>query len=253
MTSKTLKVCVVDDEKLIRKSLIETLSDSGNFTVVGEAESVGEGIQLLQSCDTDAVFLDIKLREGDAFQILNHLKKTNQKIPPIVLITGYNDFEYAQRTFNEYRDCVVRILQKPFWEDWDNKEKEIIQSIRESIDNREPKAFFAQDKMSIKNDYKTYLLHYDEIQYIEVAEELKGTGKMKIVTDTDSYYISYSLRLILSALPNNFIQISRFALVNGERISYFDHSDHVLFLKGLDRNFGVGQSYQEQLQKWMIS
>jgi DNA-binding LytR/AlgR family response regulator len=251
MNTEKLITCVIDDEKLIRQTLIETLNESIYFSVQGEADSVSTGEKILKGKRFDAVFMDIKLREGDAFQVLNTLKKEHIYIPPIVLITGYNDFEYAQRTFNEFKDYVVRILQKPFWESWETKEQEILESINLHLELHEEKTSFSKDKMSIKSDYKTYLLHYDEIKFIEVSEELKGSGKLKIVTLDQEFIISHSLKTIQQELPKSFIQISRFAIVNAERISYFDHTDHVLFLKGMDRNFSVGQAYLMDLLKWM--
>ena len=251
MNSDKLNVCVIDDEPMIRESLVETLNESTCMRVVGEADSVRSGIELILDKNPDAVFLDIKLREGDAFQLLNALLGKNIKLPPIILNTGYSDFEFAQRALNEYGDVVVNILQKPFWEHWNAKEDQILHAIQRYREKDVASTSFSASKIKIKSDYKTYLIHYDEIKFIEVPEELKGRGKLEIVTEQDSYVITHSLKEIVSSLPRDFVQISRFCIVNGDRISHFDHSDHVIFLKGMKRNFSVGRTYIDRLNEWM--
>jgi len=68
------------------------------------------------------LFLDIKIKGGDAFQLLRTLKRKNVDIPPVIVNTGFAEFEYVQKAHNEFGDYVIMILKKPFWEDWAEKE-----------------------------------------------------------------------------------------------------------------------------------
>jgi len=52
-------------------------------------------------------------------------------------------------------------------------------------------------------------------------------------------------------LPSQFLRVSRFLIINMDHFNYYDHSDHVLFLKGIKRNFGVGRAYEEELFNYL--
>lgn len=243
MTLNKLKVCVIDDEKPIRQVLVKTLNKSPKFEVVGEAESVYQGVQVIEEEKPDAVFLDIKLREGDAFQLINIMKRRMPSIPPIIINTGYREFDFAQKIFNQYKDCVISILEKPFWEDWDEKEKKIIDLIyaHQSLEK-----LTASNKIVIKSDYKSFIFEPKEIMFFEVNPSA-GPGKINMGTIDKEMLINKSLSDLQKILPAQFIRVSRFLIINFDHIDYYDHSDHVLFLKGLKRDFGVGNTYEQNI------
>ena len=215
--------------------------------VVGEGESVQEGAAIVLKTNPDAIFLDIKLREGDAFQVMDILRRKMSVVPAVIINTGYNDFEYAQRIFNQYRDCVITILQKPFWEDWNHKESEIVDQIHafntDVLSNQDP------SKITIKSDYKTYVFEAKEIMYLEVSDAENQKGKVCIESIDRKLFISKSLAELQKILPSHFLRVSRFLIINLNHLDYFDHSDHVLYLKGLKRNFGVGSAYEQNIFK----
>lgn len=248
--SYKLKVCVIDDEKDVRQELVDALNESNEITVIGEAESVKQAFNLIHEKKPDAVFLDIKLLEGDAFQLINLLKRNEVPVPPIILNTGFNNFEYAKKTFNKYKDCVVRILEKPFWEDWEKKQDEIVDAIIAHHSTRKSHKE-TSDRLIIKSDYQTWFVDVEKLRYVEVTEELKGQGKIKLVTDQKEFVIKRSMTLFLEQLPDYFIRISRFCIVNTRLISHYDHSDHTLFLDNSESYFGVGNAYYQNLEKWM--
>jgi DNA-binding LytR/AlgR family response regulator len=246
MKYKKLKVCVIDDEPEVRSILCDTLKDSLEFKVVGEAESVEDGIEIIIETKPDAVFLDIKLRGGDAFQLLSNLKRNIDLVPAIILNTGYNDFEFAQKALNLYRDEVIMILQKPFWKDWSKKEDEIIERIREYYQPDEISLTSA--KISIKSNQVTWLILLKDLIFIEVPMQYKGRGKLCLETTYKSFIIYSSLHKIEKELPESFVRINRYTIINLLFISHYDHSDQCVYLINIkDRSFGVGDSYKTDL------
>jgi len=245
MNLRKLRVCVIDDEAPIRKELVDELNASAQMKVIGQAESVKEGVTLVIETQPDAIFLDIKLREGDAFQVMDILRREMPAVPPVIINTGYSDFEYAQRVFNQYKDCVITILQKPFWEDWNRKESEIVDQIL-SYHTHTASPGEGQ-KVTIKSDYKTFVFDPLDIMYCEVNNESNSKGKVFIETVDRKLNINKSLSDLMKILPPTFLRVSRFLIVNMDHLDYYDHSDHVLYLKGLKRNFGVGSAYEQNI------
>ena len=104
----------MDDEEDIRKTLIAKLTGGNSWDVQGEAETVPEAIELIKNVNPNAIFLDIKLREGDAFTVLSNLRGFLKKQPYIILNTGYAEFEIAQKVVNEFSDYEIMLIKKPF-------------------------------------------------------------------------------------------------------------------------------------------
>lgn len=73
-TSSTLPtVLVVDDSALIRKILIQLLSENG-FNIVGEATNGAEGVELYKDLEPDYVTLDITMPVMDGVEALKQIK-----------------------------------------------------------------------------------------------------------------------------------------------------------------------------------
>lgn len=103
-----VRVLIVDDEPLARdviRGLLASMSD--RITLVGEARSGHECLQLVQSLAPDLVFLDVQLPDMSAFDILASLPA--EKRPAIVFVTAFDS--YAVRAFEEN---AWDYLVKPF-------------------------------------------------------------------------------------------------------------------------------------------
>jgi len=102
-----LRTLLVDDEYRSRSSLRILLGHHfPNVVVVGEAETVAEGVQLLQSLRPDLVFLDVMLPDGSGFDFLELVKHLSTKV---VIVSAFA--EYSLRAF-QYE--AVHYLLKPF-------------------------------------------------------------------------------------------------------------------------------------------
>jgi two-component system LytT family response regulator len=250
MTLPKLRTILVEDEMIVREKLKESLEESGRFEVVGEANSVETGLHQIITQRPDLVFLDIKLMGGTGFQLLDELRKTQTMIPPVVLNTGYTEFEFAQQSLNEYRDCVVKILRKPFWEDWENKLSEVVTAVLQYQNPPTPtKHAKVTDRMVIRSGHTSFVVHKEDIKFIEVDSEKKGSGKTLIHTlHRQTYPLNKSLGKLLKEMPaNTFIRVSRFCAVNQHFIARYDHSEQMLYLQGTSRGIPVNEGFKSQL------
>lgn len=103
-----LRAIIIDDEAGGRETLANFLKlYCEDVELIGEADGVGTGLKLIRGLKTppDIVFLDIQLKDGLSFQILDQLDNVDFEV---VFATAYNQF--AIKAFNY---SAVGYLLKP--------------------------------------------------------------------------------------------------------------------------------------------
>jgi two-component system, sensor histidine kinase and response regulator len=108
-----IKVLIIDDESLIRKTTALLLKKMNFETLT--AGSGKEGIALAEKENPDIVLLDIMMPEMDGWSVLAHFKADTRlaKIP-IVVFTA-KDFSLSDRMARDRG--AVAICRKPFQPD----------------------------------------------------------------------------------------------------------------------------------------
>ncbi len=90
-----ISVIVIDDEKKARETITTILGLSNtDIRIVGEAESVESGYELILEKHPDLVLLDISLTDGTGFDLLKKFDKIYFKV---IFITAHE--EYALKAF----------------------------------------------------------------------------------------------------------------------------------------------------------
>lgn len=110
MDRKTIKILVVEDEILLLRNIRKKITAvSEDFQIIGEAFNGKEALEIIEHNAPDIVFTDIRMPIMDGLELSKIL---HTKYPEIytVIVTGYNDFDYA-RTALCYR--VHDYLLKP--------------------------------------------------------------------------------------------------------------------------------------------
>src|SRR5689334_13677621 len=91
-----MKIFIIDDEPLIRQRLKETINwDKVGCEIVGEAENGIEAVDLLYKLKPDIAITDIRMPGLNGLELIEKLKPDFPEMK-FVLLTGYNDFKYAQ-------------------------------------------------------------------------------------------------------------------------------------------------------------
>jgi two-component system, chemotaxis family, protein-glutamate methylesterase/glutaminase len=81
------RVLVVDDSELIRALLIEYITQSGEFEVVGEASSGYQAIRLVHELDPDLVTLDLEMPELGGLDTLGYIMSETPR--PVVIVSAH--------------------------------------------------------------------------------------------------------------------------------------------------------------------
>lgn len=93
MSPPSRRALLIDDEPLARLELRRLLAAHPEVTVVGEAGSLADARALTAAGGYDLVFLDVQLRGGSGFDLLDSLAPEAQ----VVFVTAYD--RYAVRAF----------------------------------------------------------------------------------------------------------------------------------------------------------
>jgi len=100
---KNTRILVVDDEELIRKMLVDTLSSDG--VVIDSACNVEEAISMVSRSRPDMLITDVCLGRSNGLDLLDHFRDI-----PAVVISGYMD---GGEIANISRDAPVEFMSKP--------------------------------------------------------------------------------------------------------------------------------------------
>ena len=104
---RTVRVLTVDDETLALRRLQLLLRTMSNVEHVGEASSCKEALSRATVLAPDVVLLDIKMRDGDGFEVAEALARRADS-PVIIFVTAFDRF--AIRAFES---GVADYLLKP--------------------------------------------------------------------------------------------------------------------------------------------
>ena len=110
MHSATL--LLIDDHPLFRRGLAELLSESGEFTVVGQASSGREGISLACQLSPELILLDLHMPGLGGLQVLDELRQLELDSQVIVLTASADRAEQLARK-KQLDGSLVALLAEP--------------------------------------------------------------------------------------------------------------------------------------------
>ena len=92
------QVLLADDEYYLRQSLLRCFEELGSddFHVIAEAENGEDALSIMQKTDVELVITDIRMPVMDGLELTRKIQVQYPKVLSVIL-TGYPDFEYAQK------------------------------------------------------------------------------------------------------------------------------------------------------------
>lgn len=135
-----LRAVIIDDLETVRKQnrdIIKTYCS--NITILGEANSVASGIEIIHHYSPDIVFLDVEMPDGTGFDLLRKMPVIDFKV---IFVSGYEGF-----AIKAFRACAIDYLLKPI------QPKELVEAVK--------KAEEAIDKDILDLKFNTLLLNLE--------------------------------------------------------------------------------------------
>ena len=85
-----IKVCLVDDQTLVRAGIRALLELSDSVEVVAEAADGEEAIRIIPEAKPDVVLLDLRMPGKSGLDVLNTLG-AKKLLPPTIILTTFDD------------------------------------------------------------------------------------------------------------------------------------------------------------------
>lgn len=121
MEADTKHVYLVDDDPLVRRTMIGVLESDGY-----SATSFASGqafVDVAENLKTGCVLLDVKMPDMDGLEVLAQLSANNLSFP-VVMISGHGDVGIAVKAM---RAGAIDFLEKPFAPD------QLIEAVRDAL------------------------------------------------------------------------------------------------------------------------
>ena len=71
---RTRSVLIVDNHPIVRQGLSQLIDAESDLEVCGDAESVDDALDLLETTDPDVVILDLSLPDSDGLELLKQIR-----------------------------------------------------------------------------------------------------------------------------------------------------------------------------------
>ncbi|TAE56309.1 MAG: DNA-binding response regulator [Bacteroidetes bacterium] len=190
-----IKSVIIDDEAQARKVMKNLLAaDFPGVEVVGEADDIHSGMEAIRSCQPDLVFLDIQLKSGTGFELLDRLGDENVEV---IFVTAYDNYALTAFQFAAFGYLLkpVRIseLQKVlmrFEEQQRLKQQSRQERIKVLIESYEDKGQVKKLIVQHVNGFQVLPLH--EILYLRGEDNytrfMLEKGEQTLVSKTLKEY-----------------------------------------------------------------
>lgn len=217
-----LKLLIADDEKNIREGLKCILDwESLGYKICGEASNGKDSLQQIFDLNPDLIIHDIKMPGCSGIDVISqtaeHCKKNNLPFPAFIILSGYSDFDYAQKAINN--GAKAYLLKPVDEEELLTKVKEITEEIllqkkqQESSKNNE--LFETKDiisKIFLTNNYEN-LENINRLKFFENAE----TSSYQVIICNFEYKKNINLINFENSIDNYFSFFNKVLINQAER------------------------------------
>jgi len=249
--SKKIRTVLVDDEKnslIIMQKLLE--KHTPDVEVVATAQSVSEGIEVINDYKPDLVFLDISMPDGDGFEVL---EKVDYRKFQVIFSTAYD--QYAIKAFEVA--ALYYILKPVTPEDLTEAVKRYQTSANDDITERIKILSNALKETPSRLVLPTSTgMHIIDIEEI-VRCESSNNYTTFFLTDKKKIVVSKSIQIYEQMLSNShFCRIHNKHLVNIKFVKKYvkGRGGHVILHDGtnVDVSDGRKKNFLDKLDEYTL-
>lgn len=218
-----MKIAIIEDEQHTSRRLQNIVNNHfPDFDIIGTAESVVEGINIIRHGHPQIVLMDIHLKDGTGFDLIERLFPIDFKI---IFITAFEHF-----AIKAFKFSAIDYVLKPF-DDTDITEaiQRAVQQLNKESGDLKIEALLSNYKSEQKELKKIVLKTNDSIYVVRVNEiirlESDGAYTRFFFTDGRNVLVSKNLKEFDDLMREyGFFRIHQTHLINMEYV--------VRYLKG---------------------
>ena len=205
---KSIRVLIIDDERLAREELKSLLKEFHELEVIDEAKNGEEALEKIPLLHPDLLFLDINMPGMNGFDMLKRL----DVIPKVIFVTAYD--QYALSAFDvNATDYILKPIEPM-------RLKEALDKVLQSDDDfispkldsstRKNRKLTLTDRVFIKDGEKCWFVELSKIRMLE-----SDGNYVKVYFDNFRPLILRSLNSLEERLdPEYFFRANRKFIIN---------------------------------------
>jgi two-component system LytT family response regulator len=163
-----LRAIIIDDQEDIRDLNRKLLNANfPDIEIVGEADGVDSGLELILKSNPDLVLLDIEIKGGTGFNILQKVRPYNFMV---IFITAFDEFaikaikfsaiDYILKPVNETEFCAA--IENAISTYENNKVAMQVQNLLDHVENKDKNR-----KIVLRTMESIFLVNLEEVLYCE--------------------------------------------------------------------------------------
>jgi len=246
-----MKYLIVEDERFAYEELKRMMAElRPGYLLEKQTKTVIDTIGFLKVTTVDLILMDIRLADGNCFEIFNHIKVST----PVIFTTAYD--EHAIKAF---KLNSIDYLLKPF----DENELEVALTKFENIYHNhahktDPKNF--EQLLAVKTKNRFLISRGENYHYIETADIAHFYSEEGVVFlhtfHNKRHIISYTLDQLEQQVDNRlFFRVSRNCIGNVKAIDnvakYFNSRLKLSFSPACPHEVLVSRVRVPDFLKWM--
>lgn len=243
---------LIDDDANLRNGMRSLLSRyATDIEIIGEAESVKTGVEIMTKLQPQVVFLDIQMNDGTGFDILEQLvQKNGRSTSHIVFITAFE--QYAIKAF---RFSALDFLLKPVDPD---ELKKVIVKIKEVVVRKDNYAhidlLLENIRKKVDNFKRIALSTSDGIHLFEINDIIRCESE----DNYTKFYIKNSKPILISKtlkeyeellVEHGFERIHQSHLINLQYLKSYIKKDGGYVVMADGNHLPISQRKKERLQE----
>ena len=206
---KKIRAVIVEDSRLARNELKELIKNHPEIEIIGEAENVDSGFELINETQPDLLFLDINMPEKDGFELLEML----DNVPITIFTTAFDEYAIKSFEYNALDYLLKPINPKRFAQAIEKVNSNLIEK-----EEKNDKKLNLTSQIFIKDGEKCWLVKISDIYLFEV-----DGNYTKVFFNNEKAIINKSLNNIEEKLPLEFFfRANRNQIINIQYVKNID-------------------------------
>jgi len=216
-----IRTIIIDDEENVRLRIKDMILENfPQITIVGEADGVSTGVEAIERLNPELVLQDIRMEDGNAFDLLERVKNFTFKI---IFVTAHEEYAIKAIKFS-----ALDYLLKPVSVDdlriaFDKAENQILAELKLQLASLQNNLQSPKDKtLVLRSSDKIFLLDVKNI----IRCEADRCYTSFFVNEQKKHIVSQPMKEYEDILKEyGFIRIHKSHLINMAYIESFDKSD----------------------------
>jgi len=223
---KKYKALILDDEIESRRIFEFLLEKYDDISIIASEGNADVALEKMKNLHPDIVFMDINLKDRNAFSVLKSIRTYNLKAT-VVFFTAYYDF-----AIEAIRNSVFDYLLKPIDPEELASTIERFRLSQQEADNQEKNdALFNLMQLNSKLKFNiksgSIFLHPNEIVYCEAD----GNYTILYIDSQKKEVVTAKLGQVEELLPSiSFIRLGRSHIINADYLTKIDRKRHSIEL-----------------------